>query len=80
MKAKVTLKEGLRYYRIDGSFRDAKYGDVLDTEDIPPFSLEERLRDKHLVPVAAKATPAPAPTPAPEPPAPTVAAAKGAKK
>jgi hypothetical protein len=55
MKAKVTLKEGLRYYRIDGSFCDLKNGDIVDTDDIPPFTLEDRIRDKHLEPIQDKA-------------------------
>jgi hypothetical protein len=56
MKAKVTLKEGLRYYRLDGSFVDLKQDDIVEADDIPPFARGERFRDGHLEPVAEKAT------------------------
>ena len=51
MKATVTLKEGFRYHRLDNSFVDLAEGDVVETDDIPPFERGERLRDGHLKPV-----------------------------
>jgi hypothetical protein len=54
-KAIVTLKEGLRYYRLDGTFRDCEDGEEVELEDIPPFSRTERIRDGHLKPLAPTA-------------------------
>ena len=66
MKAKVALKEGFRYHRLDNSYVDVKVGEIIETEDIPPFERSERLRDGHLTPIKEK--PAPAEKPASDPP------------
>jgi hypothetical protein len=68
MKARVTLKEGLRYHRLDNSFVDLKEGDIIELDDLSPMERAERLSDKHLVPVEERKPKAPeAPAPAKEP-------------
>jgi hypothetical protein len=70
VKATVTLKEGFRYHRLDNTFVDLKQNDVVETNDIPPFEREERLRDGHLKPIPANApSPPSANAPSPAPPA-----------
>lgn len=51
MKARVALAEGFRIHRTDNTFFDVKQGDVVETDDIPGRQREERLMDKHLVPI-----------------------------
>ena len=84
MKATVTLKEGLRYYRTDGSFVDLKQGDVVEADDIPELHRDERFRSGHLKPVGYLGPPVkgpgPSPGPAPPPPAKAPAAAPTVKK
>jgi len=67
MKAQVTLKEGMRYHRLDGTAVDLVYGAIVETDDIPTMERDSRLFDGHLKPVVEAAPPPPS-TPKEDPP------------
>jgi hypothetical protein len=72
-KAKVNLPKGtetIRIHRTDNTFFDLKDGDTVELDEVPGRQREERLMDKHFVPIT---------TPVPEAAQPTAAPSKGKK-
>ena len=82
MKMKAALKEGFRIHHIDNTHTDYAEGDTVETSQIPPRQLEERLMAGHLVPVSGEKPGnihATMTTEAPEDPIQTPEAGKGTK-
>lgn len=53
-KAKVQLPKGtesIRIHRVDNTHFDLKTGDVVELDDVPGRQREERLMDKHFIPI-----------------------------
>lgn len=78
MKARVTLKEGIRVHRLDNTFVDYPHGAVVETDDLPATDREQRLMSGHLVAVKPEVPPAASPK-EPEPAAAVAKATRGRK-
>lgn len=47
-KARVTLKEGFRFYKIDNTFQDVRFGDEFDVGQMLQRDRDARLVAKHM--------------------------------
>src|ERR1035437_742267 len=48
MKAKVNLKDGFRFYKIDNTFTDVRNGDVFDAGEMIARDREARIGEKQI--------------------------------